>query len=476
MGMEHLPINMDELITDNPPLVVPGPRAGLKQRTLVLVGGLVAVAVGAAVIGGSASGSILPSAQSDEATRLVSEVVIDDQLVESFSCDLPIKSDSKLVSDLFNEAKQHLKANVGKTPAYLNGGQPQDFLCNSIKSVLNALYPPIMTPFTKDYPNAPAYFQQADRDSCSLAAMALAMSRHDPVKMIGHLCDLYFKGEINSVKNPIKPRSYIFELKPSDDKKCPWCQVGPAFVWSTALRDARNQYILAADSDSQREALTPLSHLTLEPIPGAGTQGGSGASYFATAQDVNFWCQQFMPSGTECKWIQGGCGDDDDCKNMLNDLLPESLVGLQAAVLKHEEYTGPSDRVKELLADPKVLEEKLLKYYQPLTPEDLKTNAPAILGINTLSKSGANMLEARGDWCTLESQPPGLSATAPTWLTFCETTCDGAPCIADHYVVLLGCEEKDGKEICAIWTWGTQTWVLLETLASLTTTLVSFTS
>eukprot|EP00928_Gymnodinium_smaydae_P000385 TRINITY_DN1014_c0_g1_i4.p1 TRINITY_DN1014_c0_g1~~TRINITY_DN1014_c0_g1_i4.p1 ORF type:complete len:503 (-),score=80.27 TRINITY_DN1014_c0_g1_i4:176-1522(-) len=448
----------------------------MKRQTLVLVAGFVALAVGAAVISGSSIRRELPSAKSEEATQLVSKVVIDEKLVEDFSCDLPIKSDSKIVRELFNEAKQHLKANIGKTPAYVYGGKPQEYLCNSIKSVLNALYPPIKTPFNNQ-PEAPAFFQQADRDSCSLAAMALAMSRHDPVKMIGYLCDLYFTGEITSVENPIKPRPYVFELNASSDKSCPWCQVGPVFVWSTALRDARNQYILATDSDSQREVLTPKSHLTLEPIPGTGTQGGSGASYFATPQDVHFWCHQFMPSGTDCKWIQGACGDDDDCKNMLNNLLPESLVGLQAAVLTHKEYTGPSDRVKELLADPKSLQEKLMKFYTPLTPEDLKANAPAILGINTQSKSGVSMLE-NDDWCQLKSQIPGLSATATstTWLTFCETTCDGAPCIADHYVVMHGCEEKDGMEICSIWTWGMEMWVPLNNLASLTTTLISFTS
>ena len=59
------------------------------------------------------------------------------------------------------------------------------------------------------------------------------------------------------------------------------------FVYSVGMRDAMNVHTLSQDraenSTASMGVLEAHSHIAAAPTAGSGTQGGSGASYFAVS-------------------------------------------------------------------------------------------------------------------------------------------------------------------------------------------------
>merc|ERR1719356_352020 len=157
---------------------------------------------------------------------------------------------------------------------------PEGFMCAAVKAVYNAVYPPPAPQGEySHYPFPPPdYFFQADRASCNLAAVACALSIKKPQVMINFLADLYFKGGIAGVAPPVTPRQYVLEMNPADDANCQTgangCQNGPIFVWSSAMRDSRNQDIVATLAQQGVQIPPQDTMIAVTPAKGDGTQGG----------------------------------------------------------------------------------------------------------------------------------------------------------------------------------------------------------
>lgn len=250
------------------------------------------------------------------------------------------------------------------------------------------------------------------------------------------------------------------DIDPNNDIKCPDCQTGPIFVWTTALRDTRNQIILSTFSENDRETMEKFSFITISPSKGTGTQGGDGASYFATAQDEHFWAQQLL---SQPKWTQGDCDGEERCQDLLSDFLPYTLAGLTPYIKSLKSghpnwYHGPSPAMNQLQnfiqKDHKAFSEVMGKYLATFSPQYLQDNAPAIIQI------ASENLE-KGETCQVGDKIASM----------CESVCQkGTPCIPDHFIVLLGCD----KSTCDVWTWAARATVKHDVLASQTVTLIPF--
>jgi hypothetical protein len=382
-----------------------------------------------------------------------------------------------LFQQLLETAEAAMEANQGVSPAYNNlTVGPEGFMCACVKAVYNTVYPPPAQPGAK-FPPAPDHFQQADRDSCNLAAEAEALSIKKPQVMINFLADLYFKGEISSVTPPVKPRQYVLDMNPADDANCKdeECQTGPIFVWSSALRDARNQQIMATLAQQGVQIPVKDTMITVTPIEGGGTQGGNGASYYATPDDTDYWLKLLgIPAGN---WIQGAC-KDDRCKDLLQNQLPAEQVALFAWYTSATKawatgqappaYTGPFENVKNL-TEMEDVQTLIGLYFTPVSESQLVSNTPAILGINAV---GLQSGWCEGEFVDGEHGAEQLSM-CPTQEMLDGSSCPKpgeSPCALDHNVVLEGC--NDG--ICDVWSWAFRYKVRAASLAAQTMTVQSF--
>lgn len=381
---------------------------------------------------------------------------------------------SGLFEQLLTVAADALDKNQGVGPAYphLTLGA-QGFMCAAVHSVYNSAYAPPGPQGDEALPVPPDYFAQMDRDSCSIAAMANVVAVKQPGVMVQYLADLYFKGEIANPNQPvIKPRQYVFDMSPEDNPDCSrgsGCQTGPIYVWTTALRDARNQAIMAIMEEEGMRVPLSATEMTVTPRSGGGTQGGSGASYFAVPDDVPFWCQAL---GESCSWTQGACADEQ-CKGLLDNLLPAELTALQAwysqaapAMAAGEApppYTGDFEAVKRV-TEVDNLAATITTFYTPVSESDLNVGMPALLGINAVG--------LQSGWCGEEVDGVQLS--------MCPSLSDGeqaappcvaghAPCVSDHWVVLHGC----ANGVCDVWSWGAMYKVPAANLAGQTTSVIS---
>lgn len=337
---------------------------------------------------------------------------------------------------------------------------PQQMMCSIVESVFNTIYAP-----NTSIVNATAnFFQQANRNDCNIAATASAYATKDPQGMIAVLSKLYWQGTISD--DLPAPRDYALALD-AHPAICAenggWCQ-GPAmFVYSVGMRDAMNVHTLSQDraenSTASMGVLEAHSHIAAAPTAGSGTQGGTGASYFAVSGQMAAWTEWLV--GHRPSIVQGAC-TTAECASLLDGLLPEEIVSLKRwfdealpAAMRGGSpppYAGWSANVQRkidagLMAD-------VNDYFRPVSSADLtgvcrrSAGSPVYLGIS-------------------ESVLPGQGEAAPAG-----SCVEGSPlpCVLDHWVVLQTSNSCD--ETCTVWSWGSLYSLPCAQLAAGTTTIM----
>ena len=90
-------------------------------------------------------------------------------------------------------------------------------------------------------------FNQANRESCSVTAMAAGMAMADPLRLAEAIASLYWTGTFPKTMNGMpNPCPYVLGLNPNDD---PNGMQGAEFVWAVSVRDSRNQNIAGYKCD-----------------------------------------------------------------------------------------------------------------------------------------------------------------------------------------------------------------------------------
>jgi len=369
----------------------------------------------------------------------------------------------------FNELRTHAWAEwqnyADTTPAYTNLTlNTSGFMCAVVASIFHVRNAPVVAPpEVANPPSPPMFFQQADRASCSIAAMAAAVSSTHPELMVTYLTELYFTGAISSSPVPVpKVADYILNMNPLDDKsgvQDDWLQRGPIFVWTTALRADRNANILDTYPKPLPEELKEHAIIKVQPNQGDSTQGSSGDNYLGVVDDVEYWCKQLLPGG-DCGTIEGNCSTDDaSCMNLLDDLLPAELAILKtwymssAALGAPKKYEGWSVAVKNLTLQPDIMQ-NIQSYFTRLPEDKIPSNGAVIQIASVILEKCWG--EAHVAACLEREVPYTCGPSLPM-------------CVPDHWVYAESCDDDN---LCRVWSWGTMYNVSKATLAMVTTDAV----
>lgn len=350
-----------------------------------------------------------------------------------------------------------------KTPAFVNLGiSPEDMKNSIVQSILQVRNAPVTgadggTPMEKF-----GVFNQANRESCSVTAMAAGMAMADPVRLAEAIASLYWTGTFPKAMSGMpNPCPYVLALNPSDDANG---MQGAEFVWAVSVRDSRNQNIGGYNCDNVPSEYMITTHPT------------DGKTFLAVPDDEMWFCQHMY--GKKCKQIQGSkaCTSEKKCEDLLHDLVPAELAALKewavsgsnAAILFLGQqgtvtpYTGPYPGVKKV-SETADLAQMLAQYYTPLSASDIKKQckkgAMIALSQNVMQKGYC------GDG-TFGCQPPNAEPLD----AMCATPGNGV-CMSSHWVLLRDCDEKNG--IANVWSWGAIFKTTFQNLAGMTTSIVA---
>lgn len=375
---------------------------------------------------------------------------------------------NKTVNDYFAEAKK-----TYTNPAFVNLGLSVDQMKTSIiDSILQVTEAP-----TAKYDqstqnvvlpqNKYTIFNQADRQSCSVTAMAAGMSASEPAKIAEIISSLYWTGKFpTSISGMPNPCPYVLALNPNDDTNCPNCMEGAEFVMAVSFRDSRNQ---------------DLGHYTCSNVPEmykVTAQSNQGKVFLAVPDDEIWFCKKLY--GTDCKLIQGNpaCSSDPACMTLLKDLLPIELSSLktwaedrQNAVILFggqngtlAAYTGTFDKVKTITEMPN-LKTLLLEYYNPVTEADIQSQCDkgAFICLDDIP------MQIPCAPVPSTNQVFGCQQSPNTNNPTCATL-GQSPCLANHWVLIRDCDTTAGT--VNVWSWGGIFRIPYKQLAGMTTSIV----
>jgi hypothetical protein len=372
---------------------------------------------------------------------------------------------AELEKQVTNDFLEHSKKTGGK-PAFANLGiNAEDMAKSIIMSILQVHQAPSMpgmnlTPW--DVASAASVFNQADRQSCSVTALAAGMSVANPLELAKAITQLYWEGTFPAEwkgKGMPNPCPYILELNPNEDTNCPDCMQGAEFVWATSTRDSRNQDIGGYGCDNVADEF----RVTVQPQ--------DGKVFLAVPDDEVWWCN--IMYGKTCKLDQGSkaCTDNKVCSRLLDHLTPIELAALKAWAVAAPnqgilfggqngaltQYTGQFPNVKKVAEHPN-LGKIIVEYYTPVPVEDIKA------ACNT--KHGAMIAL---DEHILQHQCQDNSGMYGCNFVTAGCPVQGqSPCMSNHWVYLRDC---DGDTV-NIWSWGAIFRMSLKTVAGITTTVI----